>query len=57
MVFTEHGSLMAANILNSPRAIAMSVYVIRAFVKMHEEVAANVHHMAMQPVSPYPSDP
>ena len=30
--FTEHGALMAANILNSKRAVAMSVYVIRAFV-------------------------
>ena len=39
--FTEHGALMAANVLNSPRAVAMSVYVIRAFVKMREEVAAN----------------
>ena len=34
LVFTEHGALQAANILNSPRAAAMSVYVIRAFVKM-----------------------
>ena len=32
--FTEHGALQAASILNSPRAVAMSVYVIRAFVKM-----------------------
>ena len=39
--FSEHGALMAANILNSPRAVAMSVYVIRAFVKMREDVAAN----------------
>src|SRR5258706_12924524 len=39
--FTEHGALMAANIVNSPRAVAMSVYVIRAFVKMREELAAN----------------
>jgi hypothetical protein len=39
--FTERGALMAANILNSPRAVAMSVYVIRAFVKMREDVAAN----------------
>jgi len=31
-VFTEHGALMAATILNSQRAVAMSVYVIRAFV-------------------------
>jgi hypothetical protein len=42
VAFTEHGSLMAANILSSPRAVAMSVYVIRAFVKMREELAANV---------------
>jgi hypothetical protein len=41
VVFTEHGALMAANILNSSRAVAMSVYVIRAFVKMREDVAAN----------------
>jgi hypothetical protein len=41
MAFTEHGALMAANILNSPRAVAMSVYVIRAFVKMREDLAAN----------------
>jgi len=32
---------MAANLLNSPRAVAMSVYVIRAFVKMREDLAAN----------------
>ena len=35
-VFTEHGALQAANILNSARAVQMSVYVIRAFVKMRE---------------------
>ena len=40
-VFTEHGALQAANVLNSERASAMSVYVIRAFVKMREDVAAN----------------
>jgi hypothetical protein len=39
--FTEHGALMAATVLNSPRAVAMSVYVIRAFVKMREDLAAN----------------
>lgn len=40
-VFTEHGALMAASILNSERAIAMSVYVIRAFVEIREKLAAN----------------
>jgi hypothetical protein len=39
--FTEHGALMAANLLESPRAVAMSVYVIRAFVKMREDLLAN----------------
>jgi hypothetical protein len=34
--FTEHGALQAANILNSTRAVQMSVFVIRAFVKMRE---------------------
>ena len=34
MVFTEHGALMAANLLKSPRAVQMSVFVVRAFVRM-----------------------
>ena len=34
--FTEHGAIMAANVLNSPEAIRMSVFVVRAFVKMRE---------------------
>lgn len=33
-VFTEHGAIMAANILNSPQAVQMSVFVVRAFVRM-----------------------
>jgi hypothetical protein len=40
-VFTEHGALQAANILNSADAVRMSVFVIRAFVKMREQLAAN----------------
>src|ERR1700716_1580571 len=39
--FTEHAALQAANILNSANAIHMSVFVIRAFVKMREHVATN----------------
>jgi hypothetical protein len=39
--FTEHGALQAANILNSSKAEAMSIYVIRAFVRMREELSAN----------------
>jgi hypothetical protein len=32
--FTEHGAIMAANVLNSPHAVQMSVFVVRAFLKM-----------------------
>lgn len=41
LVFTEHGAIMAATILNSPRAVEMSVYVVRAFVKLREVLASN----------------
>ncbi len=34
VAFTEHGAIMAANVLNSRRAVQMSVFVVRAFVKM-----------------------
>lgn len=34
--FTEHGAIMAASVLNSPRAIEVSVLVVRAFVKLRE---------------------
>jgi hypothetical protein len=40
-VFTEHGAVMAANILHSERAVQMSVFVVRAFVRLREHVAAN----------------
>ena len=39
--FTEHGALMAANILRAARAAEMLVFVIRAFVKMREALASN----------------
>src|SRR5207253_9138326 len=39
--FTEHGAVMAANVLNSELAVAMSVYVVRAFVKLREVLAGN----------------
>ena len=41
LVFTEHGAIMAANVLNSRRAIEASVYVVRAFVKMREVLATH----------------
>lgn len=39
--FTEHGAIMAATVLNSPEAVAMSVFVVRAFMQMREQLAAN----------------
>ena len=40
MFFTEHGAIMAATVLNSTRAVDMSVYVVRAFVKLREILAS-----------------
>lgn len=39
--FTEHGALMAANVLNSERAVTMSIYVIRAFIRLREIFTVN----------------
>lgn len=39
--FTEHGVLMAANVLNSPEAVTMSLYVVRAFIQMRGQISAN----------------
>lgn len=41
MVFTEHGAIMAATILNSPTAVEMSVLVVRAFVKLRQMLASS----------------
>ena len=41
LAFTEHGAVMAANVLNSARAIKMSIFVVRGFVRMREMFAAN----------------
>lgn len=40
-VFTEYGALMASTILRSAEAVKMSTFIIRAFVKMREELASN----------------
>lgn len=39
--FTEHGAIMAASVLNSKRAVEMSIFVVRAFVRMREALASN----------------
>jgi len=41
LAFTEHGALMAATVLNSPRAVEVSVYVVRAFVRLREVLATH----------------
>jgi ORF6N domain len=38
--FTEHGAIMASSVLNSSKAIEMSVFIVRAFVKMREQLLA-----------------
>jgi leucyl aminopeptidase len=40
-VFTEHGAIMAANVLNSKRAVQTSVEVVRAFVRLRQMLASN----------------
>ena len=40
-VFTEHGALMAANVLRSERAVQMSLYLTRAFVALREQLVSN----------------
>jgi phage regulator Rha-like protein len=40
-VFTEHGAIMAANVLSSKRAVQMSVFVVRAFVRMRSMLTDN----------------
>ena len=40
-VFTEHGAIMLAAILNSKRAVEMSVFIVRAFVQMREVLLGN----------------
>mgnify|MGYP001612331651 FL=1 len=42
MAFTEHGAIMAANVLNSYKAVQMSVLVVRAFVQIRKNIV--VHH-------------
>ncbi len=39
--FTEHGALMAASVLNTPRAVEVSLYVVRAFVELREALATH----------------
>src|SRR5262249_27331381 len=41
--FTEHGAIMAASVLNSKRAIDMSIFVVRAFVQMRQSTVQNQH--------------
>ena len=44
--FTEHGAIMAATVLNSERAIEMSVFVVLAFVRLRRAIATNRNILA-----------
>jgi uncharacterized protein YuzE len=50
-VFTEHGAIMAANVLQSERAVQMSVFVVRAFIKMRETLVANKEKHCMEEIT------
>ncbi|MFC4308515.1 hypothetical protein ACFPN2_05415, partial [Steroidobacter flavus] len=39
--FTEHGAIMAATILNSPRAVAMTIHIVRAFLQLRHLLSSN----------------
>lgn len=41
LAFTEHGTIMAATVLNSERAVGMSIYVVRAFVQLRDLLTSN----------------
>jgi hypothetical protein len=45
MAFTEYGAIMAATVRNSPEAVAMSIFVVRAFVKMREVASGSAPWM------------
>ncbi len=45
VAFTEHGAIMAATILNSEEAVAMSIFIVRAFVKMREVASGSAQWM------------
>ena len=50
MAFSEHGALMAASVLNSPRAIEMSVFLVRAFIRLRDAARTNTEigkHLAL----------
>ena len=52
--FTEHGAVMAASVLSTPRAVEVSVYVVRAFVKLrsifaaHNELAGRLNELEIR---------
>jgi hypothetical protein len=41
LAFTEHGAIMAATVLSSPRAVEVPIYVVRAFLKLRELVSSH----------------
>jgi len=46
--FTENGAIMAANVLHSPEAVRMSVFVVRAFIQMRDLLTSNSRELAAE---------
>src|SRR2546425_10380095 len=55
LVFTEHGALMAATVLNSARAVEVSLYVVRAFVRLRQAIAGLMNTIQTLMAPPEPS--
>ena len=53
--FTEHGTVMAATVLNSPRAVQMSIFVVRAFLQLREWVVGQAEELSPDLRSPLPA--
>lgn len=46
--FTKHGAIMAATVLNSPRAVEASIYVVRAFIRLREALEQKTERLSLQ---------
>ncbi len=51
LAFTEHGAIMAATILDSPRAVQMSVYVVRAFARLRQALPSPMIFIHRPPIA------
>ena len=57
LAFSEHGAIMAATVLNSPRAVQMSIFVVQAFLRLREWVAGQAILRAIRELIEPPTSP